>query len=407
MDSVQVSDSALERKVIALVAAVQFVHIVDFMMVMPLGPDFAKALGIRVSHLGVVAGAYTLAAAASGIICSFFIDRLDRKIALLISVFGLGIGTASGAWAEDFHSLLLARVFAGAFGGPAASVALALISDVVPPARRGAALGTAMMSFSLASILGVPMGLELARWGTWQTPFLVVGAMGVLVSFAIYYLLPSMKGHLANYDYNRSTFKAHVALLSQRVVLLSYLVTFSLMMSGFLVFPNIAAYVQLNLNFPRAEMGRLYLVGGLISFAVMRYVGKLVDRFGSTSLFLIGTIGFWIGLFGGFLGDPPMLGAYGIFFVFMLFGTIRNISANTLTSKVPKPADRAGFMSLQSAVQHSATAFGGIVSSRLLVTTSDGKLEGFLALVVASSILMLVAAICVMQLQKRVVTSSY
>lgn len=391
----------LENTVLGIVAAVQFVHIVDFMMVMPLGPDFAKALGIRVSHLGVVAGAYTLAAAVSGVICSFFVDRLDRKKALVVAMLGLAIGTASGALAQDFRSLLFARVLAGLFGGPAASIALAMISDVVPPERRGAAIGTTMMAFSLASVFGVPIGLELARMGTWQTPFYIVGGLGFLVAMLTYFKLPSMIAHLADRR-EMSVLQSHKHLLSQPTVLLSYALTFSLMMSGFLVFPNIASYVQLNLDFPRADMGKLYLVGGLVSFAIGRYVGILVDRYGSAVLFLVGSIGFMGGLFGGFLGEPPLLGAYGIFIVFMLFGTVRNISANTLTSKVPVLEERAGFMSLQSAVHHTATAFGGIGSSRLLTTTPLGTLAGFPSLVVFSTVLMFAAAICAVVLQKWV-----
>ena len=58
------------RLAILVIAATQFVNVVDFMMVMPLGPDFAKALGIRVSHMGVMSGAYTLAAAVSGLLGS-------------------------------------------------------------------------------------------------------------------------------------------------------------------------------------------------------------------------------------------------------------------------------------------------------------------------------------------------
>lgn len=398
--------SGIENIVIAVVAAVQFVNIVDFMMVMPLGPDLAGALGIRVSHLGVVAGAYTLAAAVSGVLCSFFIDRLDRKVALLIALLGLCAGTVAGALAFDFRSLLWARVLAGAFGGPAASIGLAMISDVVPHNRRGKAFGTVMIAFSLASTLGVPVGLELARLGTWQTPFYVVSGAGFVVAFVILFKLPSMRGHLAGVP-RVASLHSHLRLLVQPTVLLSYALMFCVMMSTFLVSPNLASYIQLNLNFPREDMGKLYLVGGLVSLAVMRYCGVLVDRYGSATLFTIGTIGYLAGLVGGFMGEFPVLGAYGIFVVFMLFGTIRNISSNTLTSKVPRPEERAGFMSLQSAVQHTATAFGGILSSRLLTTAPDGTLEGVHQIVYASAIIMIFATVAVFALQKRISLSQH
>src|SRR5688572_29617115 len=78
-----------ERTIVLLVAAVQFVNILDFMMVMPLGPDFANSLDIPMAHIGYLGGAYTVAAAMSGIAGSFFLDRFDRRKALAVTILGL------------------------------------------------------------------------------------------------------------------------------------------------------------------------------------------------------------------------------------------------------------------------------------------------------------------------------
>src|SRR5699024_5894872 len=67
--------STSERAVVLLVAMVQFVNILDFMMVMPMGPDFAAALGIPLSRLGLIGGSYTFAAMVSGLAGSLFLDR--------------------------------------------------------------------------------------------------------------------------------------------------------------------------------------------------------------------------------------------------------------------------------------------------------------------------------------------
>ena len=81
-----------EAKVVFAVGAVQFVNILDFMMVMPLGPDFARALGIPLSHLGYIGGSYTAAASVSGIAGAFFLDRFDRRKALAVAMLGLTLG---------------------------------------------------------------------------------------------------------------------------------------------------------------------------------------------------------------------------------------------------------------------------------------------------------------------------
>src|SRR5687768_7538784 len=164
------SRQASERRIIFLVGAVQFVNILDFMIVMPLGPDFAVALGISSSQLGLIGGAYTAAAAVAGLLGSFFLDRFDRRSALALSMLGLAAGTFAGAFATGLGSLIAARAIAGAFGGPATSLSLSIVADVVPPERRGKALGAVMGAFAVASVIGVPAGLELARKGGWQLP---------------------------------------------------------------------------------------------------------------------------------------------------------------------------------------------------------------------------------------------
>jgi predicted MFS family arabinose efflux permease len=399
------TNSRVTRLAIMVIAATQFVNVVDFMMVMPLGPDFAKALGIRVSHMGVMSGAYTLAAAVSGMLGSFFLDRLDRRTALMFALIGLAVGTGMGAFAFDFHSLLWARVLAGTFGGPATSIGLSIISDLVPHERRGTAISKVMLGFSVASIFGVPMGLEVARIGGWSAPFVMVGIAAALMAIVVRMSLPSMRGHLRapaalNLDLQKR-FPLR-SLLRRRSVWNSYGLLFCVMMSGFLLFPNIAAFVQFNLSFPRDSMGQLYFIGGIASLVSMSFMGKLVDRWGSVPWFILGSIGFMISMFLGMFMAPPMISPYSLFIGFMVFGTCRNISMQTLSSKVPKPDERAGFMSLQSSVQHTAMAFGGIASSRLLETGNAGELLGVENIVFCSAALVIIGGFLVVTLARQV-----
>lgn len=399
--SEQIESARRERIAIIVIAAAQFVNIVDFMMVMPLGPDFAKALGIRVSHMGVLAGAYTMAAAISGLLGALFLDRIDRRKALVWSIVGLAAGTGAGAFATDFHTLLWARVFAGIFGGPTTSIGLAIIADMIPHARRGAAIGKVMMGFSIASIFGVPIGLEVARIGGWNAPFVMVGGLAAIMAGLARVSLPELKGHIAAAATGMPNLPFR-SLLRQVPVWTSYALLFCVMMSGFLVFPNIAGYVQLNLGFPREDMGRLYFVGGIASLIVMSFCGKLVDRFGSVPWFLLGSFGFLTALFLGMYMVPPLINPYGLFVTFMVFGTLRNISTQTLSSKVPLPHERAGFMSLQSCVQHTAMSAGGILSSRLLVTGDRGELVGIDNVVMASALMVIIGAVLIVILATQV-----
>lgn len=353
--------------IVLLIGAVQFVNILDFVMVMPLGPDLAVALGISESHLGYVGGAYTAAACVSGLIGSLFLDRFDRRKALAVAMLGLVAGTASGALAVDLPTLLLARVLAGAFGGPATSLAFSVISDAIPASLRGRAMGTVMGAFSIASVFGVPTGLLLAEMFSWRAPFIGVAAVGLVVAAGAIFALPPMTKHLEG--------PKHVvdvrALVADPLVQVSYLMTAVVMMAGFVIIPNIAAYVQLNLGFPRPSLKWAYGLGGIASLLATQLGGRAVDRFGS---FRVGTLGatMVIIVVFSFFYLPWMHMAEGLvllaFVGFMISNGLRNVSYNTLTTKVPEPQVRARFQSLQSATQHGASAFAAMLSAQLLTT---------------------------------------
>src|ERR1043165_5939732 len=121
-----------EGRLLFLLGAVQFINVVDFVMVLPLGPDFARALNIPTHQLGLIAGSYTASAAIAGLVGATFLDRFDRRRALVVAMLGLVLGTATGGAALGLGSMLLARVLAGAFGGPASSLSLSILTDVVP-----------------------------------------------------------------------------------------------------------------------------------------------------------------------------------------------------------------------------------------------------------------------------------
>jgi predicted MFS family arabinose efflux permease len=264
-------------------------------------------------------------------------------------------------------------VLAGAFGGPAAALALAIISDVVPAERRGRAMGIVMGAFSAASVLGVPAGLELARIGGWRLPFFAVAAVGAVLAVAAIALLPPLTGHLAAREAASGGLGEFVR---RPIVLISLLATALVMIANFLMIPNLAAYWMFNFHYPRERLGLLYFVGGIVSFITMPIAGRLVDRFGSTAIAAIGTVMVFLVTFPVFIYPVYTLPVLLIFSTFMGFASFRIIPMQTLGTRVPRPAERARFMSANSAVQHMAASIGAIAGAQLLSEAPGGALVG-------------------------------
>ncbi len=377
-----------ERSILLILGIIQFVNIMDFMMVMPLGPDFATALHISDSDLGFIGGSYTAASAVSGILCSMFIDIFDRKAAMLTAFTGLVFATALGGFAWDFRSLLLCRVLAGIFGGPTTSLAWSIVADVVEPARRGQAMGKIMGAFSLAAILGVPFGLEMARMGSWKTPFFTTAAIGALVVLLALKVMPSMREHI-KLIHERVSFRHMLALFTRPLNAIVYVYVTIAMFASFMLIPNLSAYVQYNMHYPREGIGFLYFAGGIVSFITVIITGKMVDRLNSTITSFISMIVFIVVLHVTFISPSRNMSVPAFFMIFMLAMGMRNISSTTLATKIPPPNERAGFMSIFSCVQGIGMAGGAFYSTWMLAENSDKSLSGMEHIAMISTVLSL------------------
>ena len=388
-----------ERAIVFLIGAVQFINILEFVMVMPMGPDFAAGLGIPLSNVGLIGGAYTAAASVAGVVGSYFLDRFDRRKALAVAMLGLVVATAAGGFATGLTSLLVARALAGLFGGPATSLSMSIIADLIPAERRGRAMGAVMGAFSVASVLGIPLALKLAGWAGWRMPFFAVAALGLLLVAGAIFYLPPMRGHL---ERQKGPAVSVRQLFTRTDVLLSYAMTSLLNVAGFVIIPNISGYVQHNLGYPRDELELIYFVGGLVSFVTLRAAGKAVDALGSFRVGTVGSVLFIGTLYISFIHLPAGVPLVAVFACFFLSNGVRNVSASTLTSRVPEPSIRARFMSFQSAVQHLGAAAGAFLSSQMLTDLPGGQLGGMNRVVLVSMALTLVAPTMFFLVERRV-----
>jgi predicted MFS family arabinose efflux permease len=363
-----------ERWLVLLVGVVQLAVVLEFGLVAPLGPDLAASLGGSTSRLGGIGGAYTAAAALSGLLLADALERTARRRALTVALVGLSLAALATGAAQSLPALLLARAAAGVFGGPAGSLALAIVADAVPAARRGKAMGAVMRAFALASVVGVPAALETARAFGWRAPFLAVAALTLAVAFVARAKLPPSVAAAA--PPGDAPGRGVLAMLRRPEVFVSYLLGAVAMLTGFLIVPNLAAFLLGNLGVPRGELAWLYLVGGTVSFFAMRWIGALSDRRGAV---LVGSIGAALVVATVlllFLASPPQGLLMALVAALMLAINCRNVPYTTLASQVPGPSERARFLSLQTTVQNVGAAIGAFLSSALLAETSEHALVG-------------------------------
>ena len=118
------------KKFIFLLISIQFTHIVDFMLIIPLGPLMIKVWSISVKEYGFIVTIYTISAFVSSLLLVSVIDKFSRKNCL-IGIYSLFIlALIVSLFSKNYQFFLVTRLFIGAFGGIVAPVVFTTISDI-------------------------------------------------------------------------------------------------------------------------------------------------------------------------------------------------------------------------------------------------------------------------------------
>ncbi|WPB56459.1 MFS transporter [Xylophilus sp. GOD-11R] len=368
-----------ERALLWLLALTQFTIIVDFMVMMPLGPQIMQAFSIGTGAFAAAVSAYSWCAGVSGLLAATYIDRFDRRRMLLVVYALFAVSNLVCALATNYHALLLSRAFAGLTGGVLGSLVLAIIGDVIPPQRRGAAMGVVMTSFSLAAVAGVPLGVVLGAHYGWSSPFFELVILSAVIWAGAWKVLPSLTAHIQVPPLPLSrTLPELWSLMREPSHLRGFALTAIVMASHMLIVPFISPNFVGNLGVKPENISLIYMAGGFAMFFSSRTVGRLSDRFGARQTFRAAALCSLLpALFMTHLPQLPLWGLILFFPFFMVTANSRMIPVQALLTTVPAPHRRGAFMSVNSAVQQIATGTGAWIGGLLLTTTPDGRIHGY------------------------------
>ncbi len=379
--------------VLYLLAALNFTHILDFMIMMPLGNYLMPYFGIGPAAFTNLVGAYTLSAAFSGFAAAFFVDRFPRKKVLVIAYAGFLLGTLACGLAPSYTLLLAARLLAGLFGGLISAQVLSIISDLFAYEERGKAMGAVMSAFAVASTLGVPFALYLANLMSWHAPFLLVALLGVILLPMLVKYIPPMDAHMHDREEGRKVLQTLTDVVKNRKQLLALLFSALIMMGHFLIIPFINPFMEFNMGFSKSHTPMIYLVGGIASFFAANILGRVADRFGKLPVFTTSVLISLVFVFAiTHLRPIPFVFVLVMFAAWFILSTGRGVTAQAMISNLVEPSQRGSFMSFNSSLQQLGTSTASFIAGLVVVQGDGGKIlrYGWLGY---ASILILVAAL--------------
>ncbi len=364
-----------ERKLIFTLAFINFSHIVDFMLMMPLGPQVMRVFAVGPDQFGLLVSAYSFTAGVSGILLSSLMDRFDKRSSLLALYTGFMLGTLFCGLAPTFGWLLFFRSLTGFFGGVLNSVVYSIVSDKIAVNKRGYAMGLLTVSFSAASIFGVPLSIYIAAQSSWRWPFIGLGFVGLLLWLIIYFFVPKTQV----FDTDRwdplRPLREALRDANQRWSLLFIGV---LIFSQFVLISFFSPSLVANVGVSEAGLTWVYLVGGGISIFSSPFFGRMSDRYGRKKILQyaipISLIPIYFVSHLSSVAMPLVLLCTVVFFVSM---GARMVPSMAMVSSAVAPNKRGGFMSILSSMQSLGAGLAAYVAGNIVVRTAEGRLENY------------------------------
>lgn len=356
-------------------AAMMFTVNLDFFIVLPLGPQLMKNVGLSAQQFGTLVSIYYIGAAVFGFMAALFADRFNKKDFLLFSYLGFVIGVAITCLSLSYDQLLIGRGLAGACGGVVTAQILALVADLVSQERRGWAVGVVRSSYAAAMIVGVPVGLFLSKVYRWQKPFVFLVYCSVFLFFIAMAKVPLVQG--SGLPKKTNPFLPFVQLFSQPSQLWAVLLGGVAFLAQYCILPFISPSFLANVGVSEGELAFMIATSGFFSFIASPHIGKLSDRLGHFKVFATLSI---LAIFPILaISHIPSSMAFALIaaILYNVFGFGRLIPMTTMLTLSSPSEARGSFMIVNTSMGNLNAGIAAFVAGIIVTRDASGRLEHY------------------------------
>ncbi|MBV6642832.1 MAG: MFS transporter, partial [Cyclobacteriaceae bacterium] len=174
-----------------------------------------------------------------------------------------------------------------------------------------------------------------------------------------------------------------------------YLIVFlnnTLLVAGDVILMTFSsAFCTNNLGVSLESLPLLYGIAGAATFIFSPLIGRLTDKFGTLTIFVVGTIItiMTVTVFTN-LGINPLWSVILVHTLLFLGINARSISSSALGTVVPEAEDRGAYMAVDAAMQLAIAGVAAVLAGWIVFQSEDGMINNFPTLGVVVISLMLI-----------------
>lgn len=245
------------------------------MVVAGLLNDIHTALDVSITTAGQLISVAAVVMCLGAPLIAASVGRWDRRQLLVGSLVWYGVFHALAALAPGFDSLLGWRVLAMLAAAAYTPQAAACIGMLVPPAQRGRAITFVFLGWSVASVLGSPLGAWIGGTFGWRWSMALMSALSLVSALWLALRLPrGLVPPALSAAAWRQTFTSPALMLTLSITVISAA-------GQFVLFSYMAPFVVQGFDATATQFSLLLLAYGLCGFAGNAWLSRRIDHIGA------------------------------------------------------------------------------------------------------------------------------
>ena len=243
-------------------------------MIVGVLPDIAHQYHDSLSTLGLLVTVFALVYAIFTPIITSLANRWRRHHVLLVLMVVFFIGNTWTAPASNFISMLFSRVLTATVAGAIISIVLVMASFVAPREKRASLVSWVFAGFSIASVIGIPIGTVISTTFSWHDSFWMISGLTIFVFVSLIWLVPKDTPQF------KSTLSKQFTLLKDTRVLLGVVFIVTVCAADYTIYTYIRPLITNEMGFSNTWLNWLLFGMGIFFIIGNKFGGYIADNGG-------------------------------------------------------------------------------------------------------------------------------
>ena len=161
-------------------------------VIMGILPEVARSLEVTIPEAGHFISAYALGVVLGAPLLTGLIARWPSRKSLVVLMLWFTVFNTLSAFAEGYWSMMVVRFLSGLPHGAFFGIGAVIAARLAPEGKGAQAIAKMFAGFTIANVVGVPLGTFIGNSFHWSFSFLLVGVVGVLTVVSLYNWMPSL-----------------------------------------------------------------------------------------------------------------------------------------------------------------------------------------------------------------------